>query len=209
MTSNLKKALFLSSIMFSTLFIADLRAESPNFVSAQKISILLKDKEAPFIGDKEGQIIGAVFVDALCGHCKTFKSSLIEVLPKFKNVRFNILEYPIFGETSELIGRASIAAANQGAEKYQKFIEAMSHVGSTITLGQIKGTASALKMDSDKLEHDMYSKEVTAKMGQYINIGRSMNVEGTPYVIIGDETFAGALPATILEEKIHSALNKS
>lgn len=183
-------------------------AASAGFAEAQKYSIILKDTQAPYIGAKNGRIIGAVFVDAQCGHCKDFKESLLQVMPKFKDLRFNVLEYPIFGQVSEQIGRACIAASDQGEGKYEKFLQALLKSGST-TLDEIKEVAATVGLDASKLVADMNSKAVTDKMGHYINLGKSLNVEGTPYVIIGDESFPGAIPASALQNKIEEASKKN
>lgn len=208
MKKILKTSIILAGTALTHLSAPALHAAAPGFAEAQKYSMILKDTNAPYIGAKNGRIIGAVFVDAQCGHCKDFKQSLLQVMPKFKDLRFNILEYPIFGQVSEQIGRASIAAADQGEGKYEKFVHALLQSGAT-SIDDIKEVATSVGLDTNKLVADMNSKEVTNKMGHYINLGKSLNVEGTPYVIIGDEAFPGAIPASALENKIEEASKKN
>lgn len=207
MRNTLKTALLLLCLTLLSAETSPLHA-ADSFVQQQKLSLLLKNSETAYIGSKNGRIVGAVFVDALCGHCKHFKATLMEVMPNFKDARFNIIEYPIFGETSEMISKASMAAALQGEDKYLKFLEAMSKAGNSISIKQILGTATALKMDSSKLLQDMDSAKVKAQLDQFKSIGQSLDIHGTPYVIVGDEVFPGAMQADDLTAKIEEALKK-
>jgi protein-disulfide isomerase len=208
MKATLKTALLLSCLTIVSAKTCTLHAVD-SFVQQQKLSLLLKNSETAYIGSKNGRVVGAVFVDALCGHCKSFKSTLMEVMPKFKDARFNIIEYPIFGEASEMISKASMAAALQGEDKYLKFIEAMGKAGNAISINQILGTATALKMDSAKLLQDMDSGKVKAQLDQFKSIGESLDIHATPYVVVGDELFPGAMKANDLEDKIEEVLKKN
>jgi protein-disulfide isomerase len=217
---KLKSALLLSSIFLTTVAVNSNTVQAASKSSEELIKeqnkaqdkeeqrikevikknhALLYSKNTPFIGNEKGKAIAVVFMDPLCGACRSFHKVLESYLGEKKNFKILIKEYPIFGEKSEMLVRANLAAMKQG--KYEEFSQAILKTSGEVSIRQLMGIATALNMNSDQLHQDMSSPEMDKALNETKKLASSenLNITGTPTFIVGDVLFVGGVDKSTFE----------
>lgn len=165
---------------------------------AENLKVMLKENakdifnrpEAPFAGNKNGDVTVVEFFDYNCGYCKRGLSDISKLIEKDPKVKVVFKELPILSQGSEEAARVALAARIQG--KYWEVHRALLD-----SKGQAN-EASALKiaekagLDMVKLKKDMVSPEVRSELEKVRVLAQRMGINGTPHFLVGDRSIAGA-----------------
>ena len=133
------------------------------------------------------------------------------------DVRVVIKNFSIHGVMSDGPARAMIAAKMQGNDKAAKFVDLVmtreyrpsekidnqEKLAAAIEKNLMKFAEEA-GLDTAKLAEDMKSDVVARELTNVRDLANRFEVTGTPFLIIGEEAFPGAIPAA----KINEALDK-
>ncbi|MDR1826452.1 MAG: thioredoxin domain-containing protein [Rickettsiales bacterium] len=162
-------------------------------------------KWAPVLGNESGSKTIYVWSAADCPYCRRVHGELLRVIAEDKDVRVVIKNFPVHGEISDIPGRWTIAAKIQSnaksAQLYDLIMERQywgddhqaKDLGKIIT-GNMKKWAKEVGLDVAKLEKDLNGPEVAQEMAQVRELAQAFQITGTPYLIIGDQVFPGAIP---------------
>ena len=162
---------------------------------------IFKNTSDPVAGNIKGTETLVVFADPNCGYCKKFHAEVTSLLNTNKNVKIIFKDLPIMGNNSLLAIRAMLAAKNQG--KYNEVQDAVYTADKPLTKKQIMKLAGTLGLDAKKLDADMKSKEVQAQIDQNLELSKTLGINGTPTLILGEKTVVpGYLSADALNEKL-------
>ena len=173
--------------------------------------------DAPILGNPEAKKTIYVWTAASCGYCRRVHGELDKVLSERDDVRVVIKNFSIHGPMSDGPARAMIAAKMQDNAKAAKFVDLVmtrEYRPSEKFDDQDKLVAAIEKnlmkfaeeagLDTAKLKEDMKSDVVARELTNVRDLANRFGVEGTPFLIIGEEAFPGAIPAS----KINEALDK-
>ncbi|MDR1071436.1 MAG: thioredoxin domain-containing protein [Rickettsiales bacterium] len=160
-------------------------------------------KWAPVLGNENASKTIFVWSAADCPYCRRVHTELSRVLAENKDVRVVIKNFPVHGEISDIPGRWTIAAKLQGNAKaaalYEKIMD--KPYWDENNRGDMKAVTKNMKkyakevgLDVAKLEKDINGPDVAQELAQVRELAQRFNVSGTPYLIIGDEVFPGAVP---------------
>ena len=106
--------------------------------------------------------------------------------------------------SGRLAAKAALASVKQG--KYDAFHEALlGHKGHYDKAAVVDDIAKSVGLDMDKLHKDMDSPEIMTELDQNIDLGRSLNITGTPGFIIGDQIVSGASSVDELKKFVANA----
>lgn len=145
------------------------------------------------VGPADAPVTVVEFFDYRCGYCKR-SAGWVADLPEMYDgqVRVVFKELPIFGGISATAARAALAAGRQ--DKYLEMHLELMNIRSNddLTEAAIDEIAAGLGMDVARMRRDMESAEIQAQLADMIELGRTLNVNGTPGFIIGDEVVEGA-----------------
>ena len=177
------------------------------------------EKDAPVLGNPEGDVIIYEFFDYSCGHCRHAATTLEELVKKDKNVKIVLKNYPI-SQFTFTAAQAAIAAKIQGKEATEKLHHLMMKEG-VIPEGLSKDMpadkiAKAFKshvlklakkagLDTAKLEKDMESDVVMNELKTTREAGQELGIEGTPFFIVGEQVFPGAMSLGQFEDAVKKA----
>ncbi len=154
-------------------------------------SQIFADPMTPVSGNPDGDVTVVEFFDYQCGFCKRMLPAMMSVLENDPNVRVVWKELPILGEVSRFAAEAAMAAAKQ--DKYLEFHTAvMGHRG-RLSEEAVLQRAQSVGIDIDQLAIDMKSDEIKAHLDANLELARSLNIGGTPAMIIGDKLVPGAI----------------
>ncbi|MDR2268733.1 MAG: DsbA family protein [Rickettsiales bacterium] len=162
-------------------------------------------KWAPVLGDEKAAKTIFVWSAADCPYCRRVHNELTRVLAENKDVRVVIKNFPVHGEISDIPGRWTIAAKIQSNAKsaalYEK-IMANQYWGDNhnakdlnkIITKNLQKYAKEVGLDVSKLEKDLNGPEVAQELAQVRELAQQFQISGTPYLIIQDQVFPGAIP---------------
>lgn len=162
--------------------------------------------DAPVLGNPEAKNTIFLFSAYSCGYCGRVHSELLRVLNDRDDVRVVLKNFSIHGPLSDAPARAMIAAKLQSPEKAAALdkklfegyyepedIKDQSKVAETIQKNVLK-LAKEVGLDTEKLQADMNGPVVARELAQVRDLADRFQIGGTPFLIIGDQAYPGAIP---------------
>ncbi len=157
------------------------------------------DPDSPVSGNASGDVSIVVFFDYNCGYCKKTLPQLKTLSEKDPLVRIIYKEFPILGSQSQTAAKAALAAARQG--KYVEFHNAL--IASPSTSDEaIKEIATSLGIDYARLQKDMADPKIDEQLERNLTLAGSLNINGTPAYIVGDQLIPGAIDEASLAKLV-------
>lgn len=166
---------------------------------------IFKNQNAPTAGNQENPTQSlVVFLDPFCGYCKKFHGELDTILKNNQNVKITFVDVPIMGPGSAVAIKAMLAAKNQG--KYEQLQKAIFSADARLNKKQILKLAGSVGIDTKKLEEDMKSKEIQAQLNHNSELVRTLGINGTPTLIVGESK---VIPGFMGAEELNKILKES
>jgi protein-disulfide isomerase len=163
----------------------------------------LVDPADPVGGNPAGDVTIVEFFDARCPYCKRLEPTMAELLRSDRGVRLVYKDLPILGPPSLLGSKALLAAQAQGA--YEKLRDALMRSSAEISKESIRTEAQRLGLDWPRLEHEMDDLAIRNRLEANIRLARTLGIQGTPALVIGQELVPGAVELPDLQKAIAEA----
>jgi protein-disulfide isomerase len=157
----------------------------------------------PFKGNPDGKVVIVEFFDPRCSYCKALQPRLTEALKANPDVKLVLKDFPILGPNSVLASRALLASQKQG--KYAAFQQALMELKEDPNEQVLQQVASSVGVDWSRLRADMDDPEVQQRLRANIALGRELQVQGTPALVISDQLVPGAIDAATLDTLLSRA----
>ena len=161
-------------------------------LKARKVD-LERDPKTPVVGSPDGDITLVEFFDYNCGYCKTVLTTIRQLLAEDLGVRLVLKEFPILSEGSEYAAKAALAARVQG--RYFEFHNNLMEIRGQISEKVVLEAAVQVGLDVVKLKKDMESESIISQLESNRELARSLNINGTPTFVVGDQIIPGAVDA--------------
>jgi len=172
--------------------------------------------DAPVLGNVDAKKTIFVWTDFSCPYCRRVHGELDRVLKNRDDVRIVIKNFSIHGALSDGPAKAVIAAKLQSNEKAAQLVEMLmtreyytsedmqdqSKLADKIEANVMKFAAEA-GLDTTQLKNDMNSDAVSRELANVRDTAQRFEINGTPFLIIGEQAFPGAIPY----DQINSALD--
>jgi len=152
---------------------------------------ILKDKTNHVLGNPDGKFVIIEFFDYQCGWCKRTNKEIAAVLKDAPNIRWVLMDTPIFGEASEQIARFAMAAGKQG--KFKEYHHAIGEAKGKLDKDALVKIGKDLKLNTKRLVADAEGKEIADKMAKNQQYARQLNINGVPMLIVDGKINPGAL----------------
>ncbi len=180
------------------------KAAQPKVADKAMVKEILNDKTNTVLGNPNGKFVIIEFFDYNCGYCKMMNKQLADAIKKSKNIRWVLIDTPIFGEKSEIISQYAYAAHKQG--KFQKFHE---EIGNSRKLDEegLIAIGKKIGLDTEKLKKDAHSEEIKKKLTDNRKYTRKLGMGGVPMFIINGDIQGGAFSPEQMEKYIKEANN--
>jgi len=133
------------------------------------------------------------FFDYQCGYCKRVLPQIAALTAPDSGVEVIFIEFPILGPESVVAARAALAAHRQG--RYTDFHTALMGRRGQLSEAAVLETARSLGLDMDRLARDMEDPAVAARIDANRRLADTLEIQGTPALIIGETLVRGAIPA--------------
>lgn len=167
---------------------------------------ILKDKTNHVLGNPNGNFVIIEFFDYQCGWCKRTNKEISAVLKDAPNIRWVLIDTPIFGEASEQIARFAMAAGKQG--KFKEYHEAIGAAKGKLDKEALVKIGKDLKLNTKRLVADAESQEVKDKLANNQKYARQLNINGVPMLIVDGKINPGALIGDRLAAAVEAAKAK-
>lgn len=179
------------------------QAEQAERSSAQARAIqaraeqLFRDSSDAVKGNPEGRVTFVEFFDARCGYCKQLHPTMDQLLQRERDVRVVLKDLPILGPNSVLASRALIAAQRQNL--YVPLYDALMRLREDPAEPVLRREAERARIDWTRLRRDMDDPAIMARIGRNLELARSLDIQGTPALIIGTTLVPGAVDLAELQ----------
>jgi len=171
---------------------------------AKRAPDLLHDPASQVLGNTQSDCTIVEFFDNQCPYCQANEPELQKLLKEDGRVKLILKEFPILGPTSLVAAKAALASVKQG--KYAAFHEALlGHKGHYPSDAVVDDVAKSIGLDLDRLHKDMNAPEIEAEIGKNLELGRSLDISGTPGFIIGNQIVPGASTLDELKKYVSDA----
>ncbi|MBR5130510.1 MAG: DsbA family protein [Alphaproteobacteria bacterium] len=167
---------------------------------------ILNDKTNHVLGNPNGKFVIIEFFDYQCGWCKRTNKEISAVLKDAPNIRWVLIDTPIFGEASEQIARFAMAAGKQG--KFKEYHEAIGNAQGKLDKDALIKIGQDLKLNTKRLVADAESQAVKDKMANNQKYARQLNINGVPMLIVDGKINPGALIGERLAEAVAASKAK-
>jgi protein-disulfide isomerase len=147
--------------------------------------------EDPVGGNPKGNVTIVEFFDTRCPYCRRMEPVMERFLKQDTNVRLVYKDLPILGPASTLGSKALLAAHRQ--KSYEKFRDVVMKLPPDTTKPMIEAEARKMGLNWDRLSADMDSADVQRQIDANLELAHTLNIQGTPALIIGDEIVPGAV----------------
>ena len=169
-------------------------------------------RDAPVLGNRDAKKTIYVWTDFSCPYCRRVHGELERVLADRDDTRVVIKNFSIHGPLSVAPATAVIAANLQDKEKAaeltnmlmtrefysSKDLQDQSTLADKVEANVMK-MAKEVGLDTDKLKEDMNGEVVARELRNVRDLAQRFEISGTPFLIIGEQAFPGAIPADQIE----------
>ena len=162
---------------------------------------------APIAGNVDAKNTIFLWSDYSCPYCRRVHGELSRVLAERDDVRIVLKNFSIHGALSDAPAKAVIAAKiqdNAKAAALDKMLMDKEYYSQDDMKDQAKlptkihanvmKLAKAAGLDTKQLEKDMEGDVVKSELQNVRELAQRFEISGTPYLIINDKAFPGAIP---------------
>ncbi len=176
--------------------------KAPQKADKALIDEIVNDKTNYVLGNPNGKYVIIEFFDYGCGWCKKTNQELWAAIntPEGKNIRWILIDTPIFGDASRLVSQYVLAAGKQG--KFKEMHHAVVTSGARPNETKLKEIAKGLGLDVKKLEADAKGEEIKKKLDHSAEYAQKLRFGGVPYLIVNGNINPGALIGDRLKEAV-------
>jgi len=178
----------------------------PQEAPQEMIQEIISDKTNMVLGNPKGKFVIIEFFDYQCGWCKKTNAEMKEALKNAPNIRWILMDAPIFGPASELIAQYALAAAEQG--KFKEMHDAIGDAKGKLDEDALIALANGLGLNVDKLKKDAHGDKVKARLEKNRGYTRTLRVGGVPMLIVDGKLNPGALIGERLEAAVKASNEK-
>lgn len=164
---------------------------------------LVADPADPVAGSAHPAVTVVEFYDTRCPYCRSMLPTIAGLLQSDPGVRVVYKDIPILGPASVLEAKALLAAQAQG--QYLPMQAALMRGTATPTVASIAVEAARLGLDAARLEQDMASPAIAARLDANLRLAETLHIEGTPALVIGDRMLPGAVDLAELRSAVAAA----
>ena len=155
------------------------------------------------IGNPHGTATLVEFFDYNCHFCKGALPDIAKLVHDDPNLKLVLKDFPVLGPGSVEAARVASAARVQlPGDKFWAFHSKLLNMKGPIGEPEALSVARSLGLDMDKLAKDMKRAEIDDGLHEVLAMADSLQINGTPSFILGDQVIVGASDLDQLREQI-------
>ncbi|MBE8190743.1 MAG: DsbA family protein [Alphaproteobacteria bacterium] len=185
-------------------------------LEAQKkksVKNILQDKYAEIyrnprdftLGRDNAPITIVEFFDYNCGYCKRSFKKLMRVVRENDDVRLVFKEFPVLGKASRQAAEAALTLPNP--QDFLTYHTRLMSNKNRLNEGEIRAALQAVQAKPEAAFTKGKRRDIQDHITATHNLGRALNIDGTPSFIINNKIYKGALDYDELVAAIDEARN--
>ena len=164
---------------------------------------MFSSKYQATVGNPKASATLVEFFDYNCHFCKGALPDIVRLKKDDPNLKIVLKDFPVLGPGSVEAAKVASAARNQlPGDKFWAFHSKLLAMHGPIGKTEALAVARDLGLDMDRLDKDMESPEVKAGLEQVTQLADSLQINGTPTFVVGQDVVVGAVGYDQLKEKI-------
>ena len=172
---------------------------------SEQAGALFSSKYQADVGNPKASATLVEFFDYNCHYCKGALPDITRLMKDDPNLRVVLKDYPVLGPGSVEAAKVASAARNQlPGDKFWPFHTKLLAMHGQIGKAEALAVAHDLGLDMDKLNKDMQSKEIETGLREVMGMADSLQINGTPSFVVGQEVVMGAVGYDELKGKLDS-----
>jgi len=185
------------------------QVEQQNEKRVTLLKDLKKSKEAigksPIRGVANSKVVLIEFSDFQCPYCAEAHDTLKQFILKHQNqVALVYKHYPITQIHTEAMSAATAAWAAHQQNKFWQYHDYLFTHQDQLGEDLYLQAAKYLDLDLAKFEQDRKSQGAITAVQKDMELAEKIGVSGTPFFVMGEDTFSGAVTLSFLENKLSS-----
>ena len=149
--------------------------------------------------------VAAQLEAALAGDARTARPvpDIARLMKEDANLKIVLKDFPVLGPGSVEAARVAGAVRNQlPGDKFWAFHNKLLNTHGPIGKAEALAVAKDLGLDMDRLAKDIESKDTETGLHEVMTMADSLQINGTPSFVVGDEVVVGAVGYQQLKTKI-------
>ncbi len=158
----------------------------------------LKAADGPGLGAKSPVIEMVEFSDLQCPHCKAAAPIVEKLVNDFPQIKLVFQQFPLPASLHPWAMKAAQyadCAGRENPEAFWKYIDSIFAEQGSIALAtaddKLKELATAAGLNAEKLSDCSTTPETDARINKSLDLGRTMDVTGTPTVFLNGRNVQG------------------
>ena len=149
--------------------------------------------ELPTVGNTEAEYTIVEFFDYRCGYCSKQANDLARILEEKDNIKIIYLEFPIFGGISDTAARIALSVWNTKPDLYFDIHNQFMNLGSRMKKDSIIDILNQFKLNGEIIFEEAEKNKDNEIIVKNRSLALSLNIRGTPALIINDNLSPGYL----------------
>jgi protein-disulfide isomerase len=180
-------------------------AEARQSVVANQAGPLFSSAYQANVGNLKGDATLVEFFDYNCHYCKGALPDMTKLMQNDPNLKLVLKDFPVLGPGSVEAAKIASAVRNQlHGDKFWQFHVKLLSTHGPVGKAEALAVAKEMGVDMDRLAKDVESPEVTAGLKEVMGMADSLQINGTPSFVVGQDVVVGAVGYDSLKEKIDS-----
>lgn len=168
-------------------------------MSAQIDSVVHENRDtiedisnAPYYGNKDGDIKIVMFYDYACSYCQKANDSINQLLSSDKNIVAIYRPIAVLGEKSDYISKLMFAIHKSHADKFKTIHDAILASGN-VSKEDIENIITKNDLSIADLEKNMSNRDVEDMQLANSKMAQMLNIHGVPVFVIDSGFYQGAM----------------
>lgn len=149
--------------------------------------------ELPTVGNTEAEYTIVEFFDYRCGYCSKQANDLARILEEKDNIKIIYLEFPIFGGISDTAARIALSVWNTKPDLYFDIHNQFMNLGPRMKKDSIIDILNQFKLNGEIIFEEAEKNKDSEIIAKNRSLALSLNIRGTPALIINDNLSPGYL----------------
>ncbi|MEM7065892.1 MAG: DsbA family protein [Cyanobacteria bacterium P01_B01_bin.77] len=163
--------------------------------------------QSPVTSDVKGKVLMVEFADFQCPYCAVAHTDLKAFVDDHADeVALVYKHFPLVSIHSEAMpaAQAAWAAGQQGKfwEYHDLLFKQQENLDNTIVVA----LAESLNLEMEQFNRDRTSNAATEAINQDMQLAQKLGIDGTPFLVMGNQVMSGAVERKVLEETLASQM---
>jgi len=164
---------------------------------------LFSSKFQADVGNPKGSATLVEFFDYNCHYCKGALPDMARLMKDDPNLHVVLKDFPVLGPGSVEAAKVASAARNQlQGERFWQFHNKLLGMHGPVGKAEALEVAREMGCDMNRLAKDMESPEIVSGLQEIMSMADSLQINGTPSFVVGQEVVIGAVGYDQLKGKI-------